>query len=172
MGITDVSIMCKPGGLQMSGVPVAACLSQYYHTEQHIACKACKPDSVGESERKLREAFEAAEATARSGRAAVIFLDEVDALCPRRDSQHQHEARIVAQLLTLMDGAPSQEGVLPCSSVDFIQFIGFYCNTIGFTQLKHGRLYMTEMFTHLMHHLLALKLYTLVVKLQAQQPFM
>ena len=68
------------------------------------------PDSAGESERRLREAFEAAEATAKSGRAAVIFLDEVDALCPRRDSQHQHEARIVAQLLTLMDGASSQEG--------------------------------------------------------------
>lgn len=67
-------------------------------------------DSTGESERKLREAFEAAEATAKSGRAAVIFLDEVDALCPRRDSQHQHEARVVAQLLTLIDGASSQEG--------------------------------------------------------------
>ena len=66
---------------------------------------------AGESEQKLRDAFEAAEATAKSGRAAVIFLDEVDALCPRRDSQHQHEARIVAQLLTLMDGAASQEGM-------------------------------------------------------------
>ena len=65
---------------------------------------------AGESEQKLREAFEAAEATARSGKAAVIFLDEVDALCPRRDAQHQHEARVVAQLLTLMDGASTQEG--------------------------------------------------------------
>lgn len=69
---------------------------------------ALKP--AGESEQKLRDAFEAAEATARSGRAAVIFLDEVDALCPRRDAQHQHEARVVAQLLTLMDGASTQEG--------------------------------------------------------------
>ena len=68
------------------------------------------PKPAGESEQKLREAFEAAEATARSGRAAVIFLDEVDALCPRRDAQHQHEARVVAQLLTLMDGASTQEG--------------------------------------------------------------
>jgi len=74
-----------------------------------VKAHAC--DSAGESERKLREAFEAAEATAKSGRAAVIFLDEVDALCPRRDSQHQHEARVVAQLLTLMDGASSQEGI-------------------------------------------------------------
>ena len=66
--------------------------------------------SAGESERRLREAFEAAEATAKSGRASVIFLDEIDALCPRRDAQHQHEARVVAQLLTLMDGASSHEG--------------------------------------------------------------
>ena len=67
---------------------------------------------AGESEQKLREAFEAAEATARSGRAAVIFLDEVDALCPRRDAQHSHESRVVAQLLTLMDGASTQEGTI------------------------------------------------------------
>ena len=71
---------------------------------------ACAYGSAGESERRLREAFEAAEATAKSGRAAVIFLDEIDALCPRRDSQHQHEARVVAQLLTLVDGASAQEG--------------------------------------------------------------
>ena len=66
----------------------------------------------GESERNLRDPFEAAETTARAGRAAVIFLDEVDALCPRRDAQHQHESRVVAQLLTLMDGASTQEGVM------------------------------------------------------------
>lgn len=68
--------------------------------------------AAGESERKLRDAFEAAEATAKAGQAAVIFLDEVDALCPRRDAQHQHEARVVAQLLTLMDGVSTQEGML------------------------------------------------------------
>lgn len=34
---------------------------------------------------------------------------QVDALCPRRDGQRQHEARVVAQLLTLLDGACAPE---------------------------------------------------------------
>ena len=57
----------------------------------------------GESEAALREVFEAA------GRAqpAIIFIDEIDSLAPRRDglsSERQVERRVVAQLLTLMDG--------------------------------------------------------------------
>lgn len=61
---------------------------------------------VGESERRLREAFEAARAAARvAGAPCIVFLDEVDALCPARGSAGGHEARIVAQLLTLLDGA-------------------------------------------------------------------
>lgn len=57
----------------------------------------------GESEAALRQVFEAA------GRAqpAIIFIDELDSLAPRRDAlsaEKQVERRIVAQLLTLMDG--------------------------------------------------------------------
>ena len=59
---------------------------------------------------QVREAFEAAEAEARGGQPVVIFLDEIDAMCPRRDAGRQHEARVVAQLLTLMDGTASKEG--------------------------------------------------------------
>jgi SpoVK/Ycf46/Vps4 family AAA+-type ATPase len=61
---------------------------------------------LGESEKRLREAFEAAaDAAAAGGKLAIVFLDEVDALCPRREGKQQHEARVVAQLLTLLDGA-------------------------------------------------------------------
>lgn len=64
---------------------------------------------LGESERRLRETFEAAAVEAAAGRLVIVFLDEVDALCPRRgsgsSSSNQHEARVVAQLLTLLDGA-------------------------------------------------------------------
>jgi SpoVK/Ycf46/Vps4 family AAA+-type ATPase len=63
---------------------------------------------LGESERRLREEFEAAAAQAAEGQVVIVFLDEIDALCPRRgsgSSHNQHEARVVAQLLTLMDGA-------------------------------------------------------------------
>ena len=72
---------------------------------------------TGESERRLREAFEQAGTAAQGdGHAAadgdpreppppaVLFLDELDALCPRRDARRPHESRVVAQLLTLLDG--------------------------------------------------------------------
>jgi AAA family ATPase len=55
----------------------------------------------GESEGKLRDIFLDAERNAPS----IIFIDELDALCPKRDKlQNEFEKRIVATLLTLMDG--------------------------------------------------------------------
>lgn len=39
---------------------------------------------------------------------AIIFIDELDALCPKRDgAQNEVEKRVVASLLTLMDGIGS-----------------------------------------------------------------
>ncbi|KXZ44591.1 hypothetical protein GPECTOR_65g209 [Gonium pectorale] len=66
---------------------------------------------TGESERRLREAFAAARSDAEAGRVAVVFLDEVDALCPRRDGGRAADSRLVAQLLTLLDGADSGRDV-------------------------------------------------------------
>ena len=57
----------------------------------------------GESEAALRKVFQAAARDAP----AIIFIDEIDAIAPRRDSlsgEKQVERRVVAQLLTLMDG--------------------------------------------------------------------
>jgi transitional endoplasmic reticulum ATPase len=57
----------------------------------------------GESEAQLRAVFEQAAAKAP----AIIFIDEIDAIAPKReglDGGRQVERRIVAQLLTLMDG--------------------------------------------------------------------
>ena len=62
---------------------------------------------LGESERRLREVFKQAESVGASGRTAIVFLDEVDALCPKRMSGGGHESRVTAQLLTLLDGAAS-----------------------------------------------------------------
>ena len=54
----------------------------------------------GESEAKIRQLFQAAIAAAPS----LIFLDEVDAITPKRDSAgREMERRIVAQLLTCLD---------------------------------------------------------------------
>ena len=56
----------------------------------------------GESEARLRDIFREARERAPS----IIFIDELDALCPKRDKvQNEFEKRVVATLLTLMDGA-------------------------------------------------------------------
>ncbi|BBG24206.1 CDC48 family AAA ATPase [Sulfuracidifex tepidarius] len=55
----------------------------------------------GESEQRLREIFEEAEKNAPS----IVFIDEIDAIAPKREeSTGEVEKRVVAQLLTLMDG--------------------------------------------------------------------
>ncbi|MCY0862889.1 MAG: AAA family ATPase [Metallosphaera prunae] len=63
----------------------------------------------GESEKRLREIFEQAEKSAPS----MIFIDEIDAIAPNRDvTNGEADKRIVAQLLTLMDGVSSSGGLL------------------------------------------------------------
>jgi transitional endoplasmic reticulum ATPase len=55
----------------------------------------------GESEEKLREIFKEAEENAPS----IIFIDEIDSIAPKRDEvTGETERRIVAQLLSVMDG--------------------------------------------------------------------
>ncbi|KDP42873.1 hypothetical protein JCGZ_23815 [Jatropha curcas] len=58
---------------------------------------------AGESEKILREAFSEATSHALSGKPSVIFIDEIDALCPRRDSRREQDVRVTSQLSTLMD---------------------------------------------------------------------
>jgi transitional endoplasmic reticulum ATPase len=63
----------------------------------------------GESEAYLRRIFEAAQ----EHPAAIIFLDEIDAIAPNRSSvQGDLEKRVVAQLLALMDGVASRGRVI------------------------------------------------------------
>uniref|UniRef100_A0A803QA54 AAA+ ATPase domain-containing protein n=1 Tax=Cannabis sativa TaxID=3483 RepID=A0A803QA54_CANSA len=62
---------------------------------------------AGESEKFLREAFAEASSHAKSGKPSVIFIDEIDALCPRRDSRKEQDVRISSQLLILMDSNKS-----------------------------------------------------------------
>ena len=57
--------------------------------------------AYGESEKKLREIFE----TATKAAPSILFIDEIDSIAPARDKVHgEAEKRLVAQLLTLMDG--------------------------------------------------------------------
>mmetsp|Transcript_63076 Transcript_63076/g.167250 ORF Transcript_63076/g.167250 Transcript_63076/m.167250 type:complete len:796 (-) Transcript_63076:196-2583(-) len=56
---------------------------------------------AGEAESNLRKAFEEAEKNAP----AIVFIDEIDSIAPKRDKTNgEVEKRIVSQLLTLMDG--------------------------------------------------------------------
>lgn len=65
----------------------------------------------GDSEGRLREIFKKASAQSPS----IIFIDEIDAIAPKRDDMagdRQLERRIVAQLLTLLDGLSERRGVI------------------------------------------------------------
>ena len=63
----------------------------------------------GESEQRLREIFKEAEENAPS----IIFIDEIDAIAPKRDEViGEVERRVVAQLLALMDGLQSRGQVV------------------------------------------------------------
>ncbi len=63
----------------------------------------------GESEQRLREIFKEAEQNAPS----IIFIDEIDAIAPKRDEVvGEVERRVVAQLLALLDGLESRGQVI------------------------------------------------------------
>ncbi|XP_071087410.1 ATPase family gene 2 protein homolog A-like [Haliotis cracherodii] len=68
----------------------------------------------GETESKLRNIFKSAQEMAPS----IIVIDELDALCPKRDNSNSDlEKRVVASLLTLMDG-------IDCSSDKMVVVLG------------------------------------------------
>ena len=65
---------------------------------------------VGESEERLREIFNEAKEKAPT----IIFMDEIDAIAPKREeATNEVERRMVSQLLTLMDGIGNKG---PCNS--------------------------------------------------------
>ena len=65
--------------------------------------------AYGESEKALREVFEEAGKEAPS----IIFIDEIDSIAPKRGQVHgEAEKRLVAQLLTLMDGLHTNSNIV------------------------------------------------------------
>ncbi|MET4896788.1 CDC48 family AAA ATPase [Sphingomonadaceae bacterium jetA1] len=65
--------------------------------------------AYGESEQRLRDIFEEATKSAPS----IVFIDEIDSIAPRRDRvQGEAEKRLVAQLLTLMDGLEARANLV------------------------------------------------------------
>ena len=65
--------------------------------------------AYGESEKKLREIFDAATKAAPS----ILFIDEIDSIAPKRGQvTGETEKRLVAQLLTLMDGLEARTNLV------------------------------------------------------------
>jgi transitional endoplasmic reticulum ATPase len=105
-----------PKGVLMYGVPgcgktlIARAIA--HESEAHFY-SVSGPEIVhkfyGESEAHLRKIFEDAAKNAPS----IIFLDEIDAIAPRREQVvGEVEKRIVAQLLALMDGLNKRQNVI------------------------------------------------------------
>jgi len=65
--------------------------------------------AYGESEKRLREVFEEAE----RNQPAIVFIDEIDSIAPKRQNvSGEAEKRLVAQLLTLMDGLQARANLV------------------------------------------------------------
>ncbi|MDO9489507.1 MAG: AAA family ATPase, partial [Sphingomonadaceae bacterium] len=75
----------------------------------HIAGPEIMGSSYGESEKRLREVFEEAQANSPS----IVFIDEIDSIAPKRgQTSGEVERRVVATLLTLMDGLEPRQNVV------------------------------------------------------------
>src|SRR4051812_33017759 len=74
----------------------------------------------GESEERLRNVFQQAEKNAPS----IIFIDQIDSIAPKRDEvSGEVERRIVAQLLSLMDGMSSRGKVVVIGATNRVDAI-------------------------------------------------
>jgi transitional endoplasmic reticulum ATPase len=73
----------------------------------------------GESEERLRKAFETASERAPS----ILFIDEIDSIAGSRDDEADMENRVVAQLLTLLDGLEKREEVIVIGATNRVETI-------------------------------------------------
>lgn len=100
-----------------SGVGKSACVKQVSEEcqahVQLVTPATLIGQFMGESEKRLREVFEVAEKHSEStGKPNIILIEEADSLFPQRRAGTQQDARLVAQLLTLMDGAAAKSRTL------------------------------------------------------------
>jgi len=74
----------------------------------------------GESEERLREVFEEAQENAPS----IVFIDEIDSIAPKREEvKGEVERRVVAQLLSLMDGLKTRGQVVVIAATNLPDII-------------------------------------------------
>ncbi|CAN5756344.1 CDC48 family AAA ATPase [soil metagenome] len=86
----------------------------------HIAGPEIMGRYYGESEQRLREVFEKAQQQAPS----IIFIDEIDSIAPKReDVSGEVERRVVAQLLTLLDGLEPRQNLVVIGATNRVDAI-------------------------------------------------
>lgn len=95
----------------------------------HIGGPEIVSKYYGESERQIREVFKAAKQKAESneegedGEPAVVFIDEIDSVIPRRDRADETERRIVAQFLSELDGLEDRGNIVVIGATNLIEVI-------------------------------------------------
>ncbi|MGE5537550.1 MAG: CDC48 family AAA ATPase [Gemmatimonas sp.] len=86
----------------------------------HIAGPEIMGAHVGESEQRLRDVFQ----EARQNAPSIVFIDEIDSIAPKRENvTGEVERRIVAQLLTLMDGLEPRQNIVVIAATNRIDAI-------------------------------------------------
>ncbi len=116
-----------PKGVLLHGPPgtgktliakaVANEIDAHFHT---ISGPEIMSKYYGESEEQLREVFEEAEENAP----AIVFVDELDSIAPKRgEAGGDVERRVVAQLLSLMDGLESRGQVVVIGATNRVDAI-------------------------------------------------
>ena len=86
----------------------------------HIAGPEIMGRYYGESEQRLREVFQQAQQQSPS----IIFIDEIDSIAPKReDVTGEVERRVVAQLLTLLDGLEPRQNVVVIGATNRVDAI-------------------------------------------------
>ncbi|WP_435347181.1 AAA family ATPase [Haloarchaeobius sp. HRN-SO-5] len=85
----------------------------------HVSGPEIMSKYKGESEEKIRETFQAARDEAPS----IVFFDEIDSIAGKRDEDADVENRVVAQLLSLMDGLESRGDVVVIGATNRVDAI-------------------------------------------------
>ncbi|HSK18044.1 MAG TPA: CDC48 family AAA ATPase [Longimicrobiales bacterium] len=86
----------------------------------HIAGPEIMGRYYGESEQRLREVFQQAQQQSPS----IIFIDEIDSIAPKREEvTGEVERRVVAQLLTLLDGLEPRQNVVVIGATNRVDAI-------------------------------------------------
>lgn len=90
----------------------------------HIGGPEIVSKYYGESERQIRDVFNAAKTKAdEEDEPAVIFIDEIDSVVPRRDRADETERRIVAQFLSVLDGLEDRGDIIVIGATNLIEVV-------------------------------------------------